>query len=71
MNRLPASPLVMRAISVVERKIGIAELAVRLKVPEDLVKAWRDGHATMPERKFLMLVDVLNHIVPSWETWDQ
>jgi DNA-binding transcriptional regulator YiaG len=61
----------MRAISVVERKIGITELAARLKVPEDTLRAWRDGHATMPERKFLMLIDVLTELVPTWDDWDQ
>jgi hypothetical protein len=41
-----------------ERRIGLAELARRLKAPEHLVQAWIKGHATMPERKLLLLADV-------------
>src|SRR5437016_313715 len=34
----------------------------RLQVPPELIQTWINGHATMPERKFLRLVDVLDEI---------
>ena len=71
MHRMPSSALIMRVIAVLDKKIGMAELAARLKVPEDTLRAWRNGHATMPERKFLVLVDILTEHVPSWDTWDE
>lgn len=39
--------------------IGREELAVRLKVPIDVLEAWMNGQATMPDRKLLVLADVL------------
>ena len=70
MNRTAGTPLVLRAIAVVEQKIGLAELATRLKVPDDTLLAWRNGHVTMPERNFLLLVDLLTDVGATWEEWD-
>ena len=39
--------------------MGEEQLAASLKVPLSLLQAWMSGHATMPERKLLMLVDFL------------
>lgn len=47
--------LLRRAASVVGRE----ELAVRLKVPLHLLEAWLQGHATMPDRKLVMLALIL------------
>jgi hypothetical protein len=44
------------------RRLGREELARRLKVPEALLDTWMNGHATMPERKFILLVDLLDHL---------
>jgi hypothetical protein len=44
------------------------ELARRLKATEATVGAWRDGHASMPERKFLLLVDLLDELDASWDS---
>jgi len=44
------------------RRLGREELARRLKVPEALLDTWMNGHATMPERKFIALVDLLDHL---------
>jgi hypothetical protein len=71
MERLPRPVLVMRALEVVEKKIGLHELALRLGMPPETVTAWRDGMATMPERKFLKLVDVLTDLDPSWREWEE
>lgn len=71
MDRLPRPLLVMRALEVVEKKVGIHELARRLGMPPETVTAWRDGMATMPERKFLKLVDVLTELDPTWTGWDE
>jgi hypothetical protein len=40
--------------------IGKEELAVRLKVAQSLLDAWIGGHATMPDRMLMRLVDILN-----------
>ena len=47
--------LLKRAVAVA----GVEELAVALKSPTHLVEAWILGHASMPERKLLLLVDFL------------
>lgn len=66
MNRLPTSPLIIKGLEIAEKHLGIEELAVELGAPATLIQAWRMGHATMPERKFLKLVDILSAIDPSW-----
>ena len=40
--------------------MGEQELAIALKVPPHLLEAWMSGHATMPDRKLLLLVDTLD-----------
>ena len=42
--------------------MGIDELALALKSPRSLVEAWMQGHASMPDRKLLMLADVLDKL---------
>ena len=49
----------------------MAELSQRLGMPEDTVRAWRDGFATMPERFFLRLVDILTDLSVNWDDWDK
>jgi hypothetical protein len=44
------------------KALGPEKLSVRLQVPPELIQTWINGHATMPERKFLRLVDVLDEI---------
>jgi hypothetical protein len=41
------------------RILGLPELAKRLNTPPESLQLWMDGLATMPERKFLALVDIL------------
>ena len=71
MKRLAASPLIARAITIAEKRLGMPELCHRLAAAESIVLAWRDGHATMPEYKFLRLVDILTELDPSWTEWDE
>lgn len=66
MKRLPVSPLISRAIDVAEKHLGMDELAQKLVAPPSAIEAWRAGLATMPDRKFLKLVDILNELVPDW-----
>ena len=47
------------------------ELVWRLQAAEETIRAWRDGHATMPQYKFLRLVDILTELDPSWRDWDR
>jgi len=42
--------------------VGREELAVGLKVPLNLLDAWINGHATMPDRKLGALADLLDGI---------
>ena len=39
--------------------MGKEELATRLNVPQDLLKAWLSGQVTMPDRKLIPLANVL------------
>jgi hypothetical protein len=40
--------------------LGTDELAIALKVPRHLLDAWMSGHASMPDRKLLLLIDALD-----------
>jgi len=40
-------------------RFGHYELAVALRAPPALLDAWIHGQATMPERKLLLLADLL------------
>jgi hypothetical protein len=40
--------------------VGVDNLAVALKAPRHLVEAWMHGHASMPDRKLLLLTDFLD-----------
>jgi hypothetical protein len=71
MDRLPANPLVGRALDVAEGKLGIRELCRRLVAPEAVIRSWRLGQTNMPEYKFLQLVDILTEIDPTWTDWDE
>lgn len=44
------------------KALGPDELSSRLNAPPELIQTWINGHATMPERKFLRLVDVLGEL---------
>jgi hypothetical protein len=41
---------------------GLSEVAQALKAPTNLVEAWMSGHATMPDRKLLLLADFLDRL---------
>ena len=41
-------------------RVGREALAKGLNVPLELLDAWLSGHATMPDRKFLQLGDLLD-----------
>lgn len=45
-------------------------LAERLRADPDTIRACRYGQASMPERKFLKLVDVLTDLDVAWQTRD-
>jgi DNA-binding transcriptional regulator YdaS (Cro superfamily) len=42
--------------------VGKEELASRLAVPPSLLDAWMSGHASMPDRKLLVLADLLDKV---------
>ena len=58
--------MAMRALEVAEEKVGLRELAERLSAPCATVHAWRDGEATMPQHRFLVLLDLLTALDPGW-----
>jgi len=43
-------------------RIGRGELARRLNTPESLLEAWMGGHASMPDRKLLLLAELLDKL---------
>jgi hypothetical protein len=59
---MPDSEFSARALERALKALGPEELATRLQAPPELIQTWINGHATMPERKFLRLVDVLDDI---------
>ena len=65
-NRIPVSPLVMRGLEIAEKHLRMAELCERLGTTPTTVQAWRLGHAEMPDRTFLALVDLLTELEPGW-----
>jgi len=65
-HRLPVSPLVMRALAVAEKRLGIVELCNRLGVPEAAVRAWQSGAIDMPDKDFLRLIDIVTDIEPEF-----
>ena len=67
---MSVSPLIVRALEVAEKHLGMKELCRRMVVPEDSIRAWKLGHATMPQYKFLRLVDILTELDPDWKEWD-
>ena len=66
MNRMPASPLIMKGLQIAEMSLGIDVLSQKLGTPASLIRDWRLGDAAMPERKFLLLVDILTELDPDW-----
>ncbi|HTM58775.1 MAG TPA: hypothetical protein VL199_00330 [Burkholderiales bacterium] len=59
---MPDQEVMARALERALKAIGPDLLSTRLQVPPELIQTWINGHATMPERKFLRLVDVLDEI---------
>jgi hypothetical protein len=51
-----------RALQKAVRLAGLEEVARRLKATEETVTHWLHGHAAMPDRKFLLLVDLLDEL---------
>jgi hypothetical protein len=45
--------------------LGLDELAARLDAPAQLVQTWMRGQQAMPERNFMLLLDLLLDISPS------
>jgi len=43
------------------------ELVRRLKAPESTVRAWRDGHGAIPQKKFVLLIEVMADVNPHWK----
>ncbi len=58
--------MVMRALQIAEEKLGLQQLSLRLSAPGATLHAWRDGHATMPQHRFLRLIDLLSALDPAW-----
>jgi hypothetical protein len=42
--------------------VGADNLAQALKVPQHLLEAWMEGHATVPARKLVALADYMEEI---------
>jgi hypothetical protein len=59
---MPDREIMTRALERALKALGPDQLSSRLQVPPELIQTWINGHATMPERKFLRLVDLLDEI---------
>jgi len=68
MNGLRTNRLVTKALRIAEMRLGIDVLAEKLNASVGEIIAWRMGHAVMPERKWLKLVDILLDLDPEWIT---
>ena len=49
-------------LAMAAERIGREELARRLNVPETLLAAWMGGHASMPDRKLLLLAQIIDEL---------
>ena len=70
MDRQPVSPLIGRALEVAERRLGAAELCLKLGVDESTLQLWRLGRAPMPQTDFLRLIDILTGLDVAWSEWN-
>ena len=59
---MPDSEFVAKALERALKELGPDDLSVRLQVPPELIQTWINGHATMPERKFHRLLDLLGEV---------
>jgi len=59
---MPDTEVMARALERALKALGPDDLSARLQVPPELIQTWINGHATMPERKFLRLIDLLDEI---------
>jgi hypothetical protein len=59
---MPDREFVVEALERALKALGPDALSARLQVPPELIQTWINGHATMSERKFLRLIDVLGEI---------
>ena len=59
---MPDTEVMARALERALKALGPDELSTRLQAPPELIQTWINGHATMPERKFLRLIDLLDEI---------
>jgi hypothetical protein len=51
-----------RLLLLARKRVGLAELAKRMAVPEGLLEAWMTGQATMPDARLLSLADVIEQL---------
>jgi hypothetical protein len=49
-------------LAVASKRVGKEALAKRLSTPLHLLEAWMDGVASMPDRKFLELAQVIDDL---------
>jgi len=59
---MPDTEVMAKALERALKALGPDELSARLQAPPELIQTWINGHATMPERKFLRLIDLLDEI---------
>ena len=61
MTDLVFTPELLQALDAV----GLDEVAMRLDVPARLVEIWTNGYTLIPERKVVLLIDLLLDVAPS------
>jgi hypothetical protein len=58
----------MRGLVEAEKRLGIEELARRLGATEPAIRGWQTGAVEMPDKHFLVLVDILTELAPEFWT---
>ena len=61
MTDLLFTPELLQALDAV----GLDEVATRLDAPARLVEIWTNGYTLIPERKVVLLIDLLLDVAPS------
>lgn len=54
-----------RALGRALKLLGPDELSKRLGAPPELIQTWLNGHATVPERKVMALIDLIDQMGPA------
>jgi hypothetical protein len=61
-KKIKSKAVELEALARALKALGPDKLSVRLNAPPELIQTWLNGHATVPQRKFMLLIDILGEI---------